>query len=193
MKKVHYGLLALVLIGFLNCREVNPEMTAETQMTESSLSPDYEAFQKKVEWTRAFIKAHCDEDLAAISEMLADSLVWSPPSYNGNQWLGKEDLLAALKNYHDAFDNIQFEEGIVTADTTAAGFWSGSVYPMESASNSPNIIRVYGTWKATHTESGKDVGVKFYNLISFNEDGKMVSASDYFDANGIAVQLATED
>ena len=193
MKTVRYGLLALVLASFLSCKEATTEMASEMEMTESSSTPDYADFQKKVELARAFIQAHCDEDINAIADMLADTLIWSPPSYNGNQWLGKEDLLTALKNYHDSFEAIEFEEGIVTPDTTAAGFWSGSVYPEAFANSSPNIIRVYGTWKATHTESGKDVGVKFFNLMSFNADGKIVSASDYFDANGIAVQLASED
>ncbi|MEY8020882.1 hypothetical protein AB8P51_08630 [Muriicola sp. SD30] len=29
-------------------------------------------------------------------------------------------------------------------------------------------------------------------LISVNEDGKITSASDYFDVNGLAVQIAEE-
>jgi limonene-1,2-epoxide hydrolase len=52
---------------------------------------------------------------------------------------------------------------------------------------------VYGTWTATHTESGKEIGVKFFNLSSVNEDGKIVQSSDYFDVNGLAAQIAAQE
>ena len=70
--------------------------------------------------------------------------------------------------------------------------WSGSVFPEATATIEPDVIRVYGTWHATHTESGKDVGVKFFTLITINEAGKISQISEYFDVNGLAVQIAEE-
>ena len=71
--------------------------------------------------------------------------------------------------------------------------WSGSVFPKENASSAPNAIRQYGTWTATHTESGKEVGVKWFALGFINNDGNIVRWSEYFDVNGLAVQIAAEE
>lgn len=191
MKKKLISLIALSLVVVVACKEAAP--SGQSDAVEQSESPDYAAFDKKVAVIRSFFKAHCDEDLEAQRSLISDTLKWSPPDYNGNQWLGKEDLLAALKGYHDDFENIKYAEGIVMPDSTANGFWSGSVFPAVNASSDPDVIRVYGTWTAIHTESGKEIGVKFFNLSSVNEDGKIVQSSDYFDVNGLAAQIAAQE
>ena len=190
MKTKLLGLMLLAVLTLISCKEQAPQ----TEMAEeASEAPDYAAFDKKVEIIRAFYKAHGEENLEAQSAMLSEDLKWSPPAYNGNEWLGKEDLLAALKNYHDAFDNIQWHEGIVMADSTVNGYWSGSVFPQATATDVPGVIRVYGTWSATHTESGKEIGLKFFNLTTINDQGMIVESSDYFDVNGLAAQIAADD
>ena len=183
------ALLAVAtLFGCKQAAEVEEEVA-----TEEVASPDYADFDRKVAVIAAFYEAHGNEDLAAQTAMLSDTLEWSPPGYNGNKWLGKEDLVAALKGYHDNFDNIKFTSGVVTADDVVNGYWSGSVYPEESANSSSDVIRVYGTWSATHTESGKEIGVKFYSTVSVNADGQIVAASDYFDVGGIMDQIEAQE
>jgi len=98
-----------------------------------------------VEVIRAFFKAHCDEDLPALAALLSDTLKFSSPYYNENKWLGKEDLLAALKAYYDNYDNIKYVEGLNRPDPTAGGFNSGSVFPQVTATSIPGNIRTYGT------------------------------------------------
>ncbi|MBT8184437.1 MAG: nuclear transport factor 2 family protein [Eudoraea sp.] len=190
MKKQLITVIVLAGLALSGCKEVTTVEESETTVQDA---PDSADFDKKVAVIRAFFKAHCDEDLEAQKAILSDTVKWSPPHYNGNQWLGKEDLLAALKGYHDAFENIKYQEGIVMPDSTANGFWSGSVFPGTNATASANVIRVYGTWSAVHSESGKEIGVKFFNLTSINDDGKIVQTSDYFDVNGLAVQIAAEE
>ena len=160
---------------------------------EEAEAPDYEGFDKKVAVMEAFYQAHCDEDLEAQAAMIADDFKWSPPYYNGNQFLGKEEFMAAIKGYHDGFDNIKYAAGIVMPDSTVNGFWSGSVFPKGMADTSAGVLRCYGTWTATHTESGKEIGVKFFNLASVNDEGKIVQSSEYWDVNGLAVQIAAEE
>lgn len=190
MKKQLISLIVLALLVLAGCKEA--ATMEETETTEQA-APDTADYDKKVAVIRAFFKAHCDEDLEAQSAILSDTMKWSPPNYNGNKWLGKEELLAALKGYHDGFENIKYHEGIVMPDSTTNGFWSGSVFPGANATASASVMRVYGTWTATHSESGKEIGVKFFNLSSVNEDGKIVQSSDYFDVNGLAAQIAAEE
>ena len=190
MKTKLFTLVMLAVLTLFGCKEqaTEPEMAQE-----ESEAPDYDAYDKKVAVIKAFDQAHCDEDLAAQGAMIADDMKWSPPAWNGNQWLGKEEFMAALKGYHEGFENIKYTAGIDMPDSTVGGFWSGSVFPKETATTASSVIRTYGTWTATHTESGKEIGVKFFSLASVNDEGKIVQSSDYFDVNGLAAQIAAQE
>lgn len=191
MKSNVVSLALLAMLALYGCKQT-AEAEAETVVEEME-SPDYADFDRKAAVISAFYEAHSNEDLGQLTAILSDTMEWSPPGYNGNKWLGKEDLLGALKGYHDGFDNIKFASGVVTADDTLGGYWSGSIFPEDGADDTSNVIRVYGTWTATHTESGKDIGVKFYSLVTVNADGQIVSASDYFDAGGIMDQIEAQE
>jgi hypothetical protein len=193
MKTKLFGIILLALITLISCKEkAHENHEAAEEAVEEIAGPDYAGFDKTVALIQAMYQAHCDENFAAQEGMVSDSLKWSPPYYNGNEWLGKEAYLASIKGYHDNFDNIKYTAGIAMPDSLAGGYWSGSAFPKETATIMPTNIRVYGTWTATHTESGKDIGVKWFSLVSLNEDGKLVQVSDYFDVNGIATQIAAE-
>ncbi len=194
MKNQLFSLIAVGLLALTACQPPADQQTESVDYAadEQSGSPDYAAFNEKVEIIRSFFKAHSDENPDALKELLADTLRWSPPYYNGSEWLGKEEFVAALQNYHDNFENIKFTEGIAMGDTIANGMWSGSVFPESNASNNPEAIRIYGTWNAVHTESGKEIGVKWFALGWINDAGKISQFTEYFDVNGIAVQIAAE-
>jgi limonene-1,2-epoxide hydrolase len=184
MKTKLISLITIVLLTLTACQEPVAEEKVE--------APDYATFNNKVETLRSFLKAHSDENLDAQSNMMADTLKWSPPAYNGNKWLGKEEMLTALKGYHDNFENIKYTEGIALQDSIVNGVYAGSVFPKASATTDPNAIRLYGTWHAKHSESGKDIGVKWYAIGWVNEAGKIAQWTEYFDVNGLAVQIAEE-
>ena len=190
MKNQLVCLIALALLTMVACKEADTAKQSET--VEEIASPDYAAFDKNLAVMRSFIKAHCDEDFNALTELISDTMKWSPPFYNGNKWLGKEDWLGGLKSYHEGFDNIKFTEGITLQDRTINGNYAGSVFPKETATNSPDAMRLYGTWTATHTASGKEIGVKWYAICWVNDAGKIAMFTEYWDVNGLAVQLAEE-
>ena len=186
MKTRTNALFLLALLAAFACKEqsTEPEMEAHP-----AISSQQELFDKNVATIQAFFQAHMEEDLEAQRALLADTMRYSPPAYNGNHWEGKAELLEVLQAYHEHFDNIVWHEGIVMPAATAAAYWSGSVFPEGIATNHPGALRVYGTWTATHTESGKEVGVKFFSNMALNADGKIVQASDYFDVHGLQAQL----
>jgi len=189
--KVKLLSLALLAVATLfGCKET-AEAESEVAVEEAE-GPDYADFDRKVAVIAAFYEAHGNEDLAAVTEMLSDTMQWSPPAYNGNEMLGKEDLVAALKAYQDGFEDIKYTSGIVDGDEMVTGYWSGSVFPETDAVNIADVIRVYGTWHATYTETGNEIALKFFSLVGVNEDGKIVSASDYFDVGGLMEQAMAE-
>ena len=151
-------------------------------------------FDRNVASIRAFVQAFADKDLDAQMALFSDTAMWSPPQYNGNVWVGKDDLREVLAGYHENYENITFEEGIDLGlgDERQPAFWSGSVYPPETATSLPNNIRIYGTWRSIHIESGNAVYNKWYGLMFFNEAGKIVRFTDWFDVNGMALQIAGE-
>jgi hypothetical protein len=189
MKNYLFSIVVLALFTFAACKQPAPAPEVEEEKIEL---PDYAEFDKKVEILRSFYQAHADENLEAQRELLADTLKWSPPNFNGNEWLGKEDYLAVLKSYHENFENIKYAEGIPLGDNVGDGLWAGSVFPKEEASSAANAIRQYGTWTATHTPSGKEIGVKWFAISWINDAGQIAQMTEYFDVNGLAVQIAEE-
>ncbi|MDX1477499.1 MAG: hypothetical protein R3301_07305 [Saprospiraceae bacterium] len=180
MKNLLFCFTALIFFAFVAC-----EPASDTKEN----APDYAAFERNVDILESFLQAHCDEDLALMRTMLSDTMRWHGAAWNDNQWLGKNEFLAAIEGYHNGFENIQYHSGIVMQDTTVNGFWSGSVYPQDMAQNGANNIRQYGHWTATHSETGTDIGVKWFALGTLNEEGKIVAWNEYFDVNGIAAQI----
>jgi hypothetical protein len=181
-------ILFFVSSFLMSCQDSN-----KTEV-DSGAEKNQEIYDRNVASFRAFVKGFTDENLDAQMALFADSAMWSPPQYNGNEWVDKTAFKEAILGYHQNFDDITFEEGIdlgMGGDRQPA-FWSGSVWPTGNATSVPNNIRIYGTWRAVHTESGKVVFNKWYGLMFFNEEGKIVRFTDWFDVNGMQVQINAE-
>ena len=155
------------------------------------------AFNKNVQTFMDFTTAFGDEDIDGVMNLFADSALWSPPEYNSYEWLNKDELKVALTNYMNAFDNLKFTPGInLPGGNLVDGFWGGSRYRSDGnentsslSSSNPNNIRVYGTWSSTHTESGKETFSKWYAIVNFNDSGKIVRFNDWFNVDGLQVQI----
>ena len=145
-----------------------------------------EIFDRNVATTKAWIQGFADKDLDAQMDLKADDMQWSPPQYNGNVLVNKEGMRETLQWYHDSFKDIIFHEGMGLTREKSNGFFGGSVYPQN---DNPNVVAVYGTWTPIHIETGKQVFNKWHGVIEFNEAGKMIYFCDFFDVNGIQVQL----
>jgi len=176
-----------------NTEAAAPEATTEAAAEEST---DHTAtFNARMAVLEAFFNAHGNEDFEAQSAMIADTVKWSSPRYSAdNAWQGKDEFMAAIKGYHDNFENITYTAGIVLPNDTGNGYFSGNQYSSDGTVNSgANAIRCYGTWNAVHSETGKAVGVKFFTVASFNDDNKIAMMTDYWNVDGLASQLAAEE
>ena len=150
--------------------------TAENQAT----------FERNVATIRAFFNGFIEQDLEGQMDLIADDLKYSPASYNGNVWLGKDELRQVLQYFFDNFDDIIFIEGLGRTSEESRGFFGGSGHP---PNDDPNEINIIGTWTPTHRETGKKIYNKYFCIAKFNEAGKIDYLSEFFDANGIQVQL----
>ena len=145
-----------------------------------------EIFDRNVATTKAWIQCFADKDLDTLMDLMADDVQYHPAQYNGNVLVNKEGMREAIQWYYDNFKDIVFHEGIGLTREKSNGFFSGSVYPQN---DNPNVVAVYGTWTPTHIETGKKIFSKFHAVLEFNEAGKMIYFCDFFDVNGIQVQL----
>jgi len=145
-------------------------------------------FEQQIDAFKTFTTGFYNEDIDQLMSVVADSVQWTPPQYNGGVLLGYEDFKAAGLYYFENFDEITFNpgEGLVGSDYA---YWSGSLYSEGETNTDPNVMRVYGTWSSVHTETGAPVYNKWYGVVNFNEDNKIATFSDWMDVNGMQVQI----
>ena len=175
------GMALIAMLALMGCKETGESATEAPSEEKMALSDD--DFNAKVDLVKALFKAYEDEDLEAISGMLADSLRYSPASWNDNQWVGKDEFLAMAQATHEAVENLKFTPGIVLPDTTAGAFFAGRNFPtQQSAPAEVGLIRAYGSWSSTHSETGEVRNSKWYGILALNEDDKFALISAYFDA-----------
>ena len=142
---------------------------------------------------KAFEKHHVggviNKDINRFAALYSDSVKWSPPNWNGNKILGKEDLKAAAQSYMDNFDDISFEPGGAIIGEDGA-YFAGSIFSdVRKTSNSPNRLRIHGVWSGKHIESGAPFHLKFFIIQEFNDDGKVITLNEWFDPSSIGDQI----
>ena len=123
--------------------------------------------------------------------LYSDSVKWSPPNWNGNVILGKEDIKSAVQFYMDNFEEISFKPGGAIIGEDGAYFGGSLFSDVGNTSRSPNSLRIYGVWSGKHIETGAPFHLKFYIIQQFNEDGKVITLNEWFDPSSIGDQIET--
>ena len=174
--------IVFTIISLVSCAEsVKSSMVSDTDKT--TFERNWKAFEKH------HVGGVVNKDLDLFSELYADSLKWSPPNWNNNEILGKEELMLAAKNYMDNFENLSFEPGGAIIGGEGA-YWGGSFFSdIGETNSSPNGVRIYGVWSGNHIETGAPFHLKFYAIQQFNEDGKVVVLNEWFDPSSIQDQI----
>ena len=130
-----------------------------------------------------FIKGYEEGDYDKVVSIFADSIQWHGPGINSEMLKGIDILKENVTFWMENFEDISFTEGGGLPGTDI-GFWGGNVYPTDQAMSGPNNVRMYGTWSMKNTATGKTAKTKHYAVLTFNEDGKVHTATEYasFDA-----------
>ena len=159
-------LAILLIILFVSC-----------QATTSGVSEtDSNTFEQNVQTIKdTWIQGFEEENLEKAISFMADSIKWTGP--NGNT-VGMESLKQSIQYWMETFDEMTYSEGDGLPGTDV-GFWGGNTYPVSQAMSGPNNVRMYGTWSMKNTESGQTAKTKHYAVLTFNEDGKVHTATEY--------------
>ena len=159
-------LAILLIILFVSCQAPTSGVT-ET---------DSNTFEQNVQTIKdTWIQGFEEENLEKAISFMADSIKWTGP--NGNT-VGMESLKQSIQYWMDTFDEMTYSEGDGLPGTDL-GFWGGNTYPVSQAMSGPNNVRMYGTWSMKNTATGKTAKTKHYAVLTFNEDGKVHTATEY--------------
>ena len=159
-------LAILLIILFVSC-----------QAPTSGVSEiDSNTFEQNVQTIKdTWIQGFEEENLEKAMSFMADSIKWTGP--NGDT-VGMESLKQSIQYWMETFDEMTYSEGDGLPGTDV-GFWGGNTYPVSQAMSGPNNVRMYGTWSMKNTASGKTAKTKHYAVLTFNEDGKVHTATEY--------------
>ncbi|MFL2633691.1 MAG: hypothetical protein ACJ0OM_01730 [Candidatus Marisimplicoccus sp.] len=156
----------LLIILFVSCQAP----TSGVSETDSN------TFEQNVQTIKdTWIQGFEEENLEKAISFMADSIKWTGP--NGDT-VGMESLKQSIQYWMETFDEMTYSEGDGLPGTDA-GFWGGNTYPVSQAMSGPNNVRMYGTWSMKNTASGKTAKTKHYAVLTFNEDGKVHTATEY--------------
>ena len=113
------------------------------------------------------------KDLDGMLNMYSDDLIWSPA--NTSDSLSKAAFKEGMTGWMTEFEVFSFDER--------------QYYPGVDDNYVPNgSVRVYGTWNGTHN-SGAQTVTKYYCVLEFNDDGKIVTDLEWFDLGGVFDQI----
>ena len=82
--------------GFLHNNSSRPSVTEEQKAK----------FEQQIDAFKTFTTGFYNEDIDQLMSVVADSVQWSPPQYNGGVLLGYDDFKAAGLYYFENFDEI---------------------------------------------------------------------------------------
>ena len=159
-------LAILLIILFVSCQ------TPTSGVSETNSN----TFEQNVQTIKdTWILGFEEENLEKAISFMADSIKWTGP--NGNT-VGMESLKQSIQYWMETFDEMTYSEGDGLPGTDV-GFWGGNTYPASQAMSGPNTVRMYGTWSMKNTATGKTAKTKHYAVLTFNEDGKVHTATEY--------------
>ena len=64
-----------------------------------STTENQATFERNVATIKAFFNGFIERDIEGQMDLIADDLEYSPASYNGNVWLGKDELRQVLQYF----------------------------------------------------------------------------------------------
>ena len=132
-------------------------------------------FNVNVEIVDATFNLFENGDLDGMMANYADDLIWSPP--NTSDSLSKEVLAEGMRGWHAEFENFTFRDR-----QYYPGVSEGDYIP-------DGGVRIYGVWDFIHKETGKVLSQKYYAVLQFNDEGKIVVDLEWFDQGGIFDQV----
>ncbi len=159
-----------LLLLFTLCILTSCNNTAVKKITDSlsNSNPDY---AKNLATAQKLFILHEEENLEEQLALVSKDMESNTSMY-GSETASYDQYVAMLKGYHAAFDNIKYTANNWLPGTSPEGKLDGSV-------------RTYGTWTGVNVATGKELNLKGYWYMNFDEEGKIIAQGDFFDFGGM--------
>ena len=128
-------------------------------------------YTKNLATAQKLFELHGQEDIEGQLALVSKDIESNTSMY-GSEPVGYDQYVGMLKGYHAAFDNIKYTADNWLPGTGEDGALDGSV-------------RTYGTWTGTNVSTGKELNLKGYWYMNFDDEGKIVAQGDFFDFGGM--------
>jgi hypothetical protein len=128
-------------------------------------------YEKNLAALKAGIALFEKEDIKGFAATLADTIEFNSPAY-GDTVKTKAHYVELLQSFVDSWDNLKLTNTIFLPGLDSA------THQMDGS------VRYYGVWRGVH-KSGKATAANFYGSYDFNKDGKVSSATEFFDVGGM--------
>ena len=162
MKKILF--FATVSFALYSCNEQVKSETAKPADAKT-------LYDKNLATLKKAIAAFENENTDAWAETVSDTTIWNSAVYGSSPGT-KEDWKKSLLSYFSEWDNLKLNyPDFLPGIDSATHEFDGSV-------------RYYGIWNGVH-KSGVRTSVNMYATYDFNREGKIVNASEFYDAGGL--------
>ena len=159
--------LTLLLFVMVSCNQ-----TSDTSAFDEGLAK----FENNKALTDKTFDLFIAKDLDGMMDMYADDAIWSPA--NTLDSLSKEALREGMTGWMTEFEVFSFNDR--------------QYYPGVDDNFVPDgSVRTYGTWAGKHV-SGAETVTKYYSVTQYNDDGKIVTALEWFDVGGVFDQVESQ-
>ena len=167
--------LVLIVVGLIlltACQEKKAAPDAAEMAAMDKPDPNMEKFERNTATARDFLQAFCDKDSTKMFSYISDDFIWSPPSV-GRDSLPREAFTEAMKGFMTSYNDIQL---------TDAQYFAG----LDDNQKPNGDVRAYGLWKSKMADSGKDARLKWYAVMFFNDEGKIIHHAEWYDTADLA-------
>mgnify|MGYP006159536983 CR=1 FL=1 len=142
----------------------------------SALDAGMEMFNKNKAIADKTFNLFIAKDLDGMMDIYSDDVNWSPA--NTLDSLSKDALREGMTGWMTEFEVFSFNDR--------------QYYPGVDENFVPDgSVRTYGTWVGTHN-SGATTVSKYYSVTQYNDEGKIITALEWFDVGGVFDQVETQ-
>ena len=142
----------------------------------SALDAGMEMFNKNKAIADKTFNLFIAKDLDGMMDIYSDDVNWSPA--NTLDSLSKDALREGMAGWMTDFEVFSFNDR--------------KYYPGVDDNFVPDgSVRTYGTWVGTHN-SGATTVSKYYSVTQYNDDGKIITALEWFDVGGVFDQVESQ-
>ena len=144
---------------------------------EAPVNPKMDVFNKNVATAKAWLRDFMENDSTTLfsDKYATKDFIWSPPAV-GMDSLPREQWENQVKIFMSIYENKMLEDAQYSAALNEENLPDGNV-------------RVYGTWNSTFAKTGKKSKLKWYAVIKFNEEGKIVHQMEWFDSADLSKEF----